>query len=99
MRFICWRRAALAGLLVQLLMRNNWLTALLLCGGAAFLQGLLDWLLTCVLWRLPDSGQVLLRQYLPNFLLYAGGVPAAVLPDAGDRQAAQAVPLTERREA
>lgn len=57
----------ICGLLVQLLMRNNWLTALLLCGGAAFLQGLLDWLLTCVLWRLPDSGQVLLRQYLPNF--------------------------------
>lgn len=59
------------GLLVQLLMRNNWLTALLLCGGAAFLQGLLDWLLTCVLWRLPDSGQVLLRQFLPNFVYTA----------------------------
>lgn len=66
----------ISGLLVQLLMRNNWLTALLLCGAATFLQGILDWLLTCVLWRLPDSGQVLLGQFLPNFVYTA----AAILP-------------------
>ncbi|MBP3389209.1 MAG: rod shape-determining protein MreD [Clostridia bacterium] len=56
------------GLLVQLLMRNNILSALLLSTAATALQLLGDWLIDCVLWRLPGSGQVLLQQALPNFL-------------------------------
>ena len=59
------------GLLIQLLMRNNVLSAMLLGTAAAAVQVLGDWLIDCVLWRLPGSGGVLWHQTLPNFLYTA----------------------------
>lgn len=56
------------GLLVQLLMRNNAISALVLCGSATALYLLLEWLITCVLWRLEGSVAVLLYQVIPNFI-------------------------------
>ena len=56
------------GLLVQLLMRNNAISAFLLCGSATAVYLLLEWLMTCVLWRLDGSVTVLLHRVIPNFV-------------------------------
>ena len=56
------------GLLVQLLMRNNALSALLLGGVSAIIFLLLEWLIGYVLWRLDGAGEVFLRQVLPNLI-------------------------------
>lgn len=59
------------GLLIQLLMRNNILSAMILGTAASAVQVLGDWLIDCVLWRLPGSGAVLLYRCLPNFVYTA----------------------------
>lgn len=56
------------GLLIQFLMRNNVLSAMLLGGAAALVQMLGEWLFTYVLWKLSGSAQVLLYRLLPNML-------------------------------
>ncbi|MBE6757853.1 MAG: hypothetical protein E7552_04810 [Ruminococcaceae bacterium] len=54
------------GLLVRLLLRNNALSALLLCGGGTAVYALADWLCNCVLPH-PDGALLLLwRTVLPN---------------------------------
>ncbi len=54
------------GLLVRLLLRNNVLSALLLCGGGTVTYALVDWLCNCVL-PLTDGALLLLwRTVLPN---------------------------------
>ena len=56
------------GLLVRLLMRNNLLTALLLCAAALLVHSLLDWLLNVVLLRAEGIWTALLSISLPNCL-------------------------------
>lgn len=56
------------GLLVVLLMRNNFLTALLLCAGALVLQVLYDWGLTYCLLVRDHPWDLLCDTYLPTAL-------------------------------
>ncbi len=58
----------ICGLLVQLLMRNNVLSALLLGGVASTVFLLLEWLVNYVLWRVDGASEVLVRQVLPNLI-------------------------------
>ncbi len=55
-----------AGLLVEWLLRANFLTAALLCGSAVLLQALLDWFFTYVIFDREDLFAILLQAYLPN---------------------------------
>ena len=57
-----------AGLLVRLLIRNNLLSALLLCAAALLLQGMADWFFTYVLMAEREPLFVLIHQILPNML-------------------------------
>ncbi|MBE6768948.1 MAG: hypothetical protein E7549_08625 [Ruminococcaceae bacterium] len=54
------------GLLVRLLLRNNALSALLLCGGGTVAYGLVDWLCNCVLPLTDGALLILWRTVLPN---------------------------------
>lgn len=56
------------GLLVQWLLRANFLSGMLLCVGGVMVHMLLEWLLCYVLFLDPESGAVLVRVYLPNAL-------------------------------
>lgn len=56
------------GLLVQWLLRANFLSALLLCTGGVVVYTLMDWLLCYVLFLNDEMGAVLIRVYLPNAL-------------------------------
>ena len=56
------------GLLVQWLLRANFLSAMLLCTGAVIVYTMLDWLLCHVLFMHEDMVTVLLKVYLPNAL-------------------------------
>ena len=56
------------GLLVQWLLRANFLSAMLLCTGAVMIYTMLDWLLCYVLFLRDDMVAVLLKVYLPNAL-------------------------------
>ena len=56
------------GLLVQWLLRANFLSGMLLCVGGVVVHTLLEWLLCYVLFLDPESGAVLGRVYLPNAL-------------------------------
>lgn len=56
------------GLLVQWLMRANFLSGMLLCCGGVIVQSLLEWILCYALFLDPESGVVLLHVYLPNML-------------------------------
>ena len=55
-----------AGLLVEWLLRANFLSALLLCAGGIFAQAVLEWLLCYVMLGKPRAMTVLLRVYLPG---------------------------------
>ncbi len=57
-----------AGLLVEWLLRANFLTAALLCGCAVLLQALLEWFFTYVLFQREGVFAILLQAYLPNCL-------------------------------
>ena len=54
------------GLLVQWLLRANFLSALLLCSGGILLQAVLEWLFCHVLFEKEELLKVLLTVYLPN---------------------------------
>ncbi len=56
------------GVLVQLLLRNNWLTALLLNGAVLLVYTLIDWLVRFVLFWQEGAGAVLFGMLLPNAL-------------------------------
>ena len=56
------------GLLVRLLLRNNIMTALLLCIGALITHGLSDWFLNVALLQLEGTFVFLWRITLPNVL-------------------------------
>lgn len=55
-------------LLVQWLLRANFLSAMLLCVSGVAVYTLLDWLLCYVLFLHDEMGTVLVRVYLPNAL-------------------------------
>lgn len=55
-------------LLVQWLLRANFLSAMLLCFGGVTLYTLLDWLMCYVLFLHDEMVTVLMRVYLPNAL-------------------------------
>lgn len=57
-----------AGLLVEWLLRANFLSAVLLCAGATLTQALLEWLFCYVLFWKEQSVTVLWRVFLPNCL-------------------------------
>ena len=54
------------GLLVRLLLRNNALSALLLCGGGTAVYGLVDWLCNCLLPLTDGALFILWRTVLPK---------------------------------
>ncbi len=54
------------GLLVRLLLRNNVLSALLLCGGGTVAYALVDWLCNCVLPLTEGAWVLLWHTVLPN---------------------------------
>ena len=56
------------GLLVQWLLRANFLSAMLLCLSGVVVYSLLDWLMCYVLFLNAEAATVLLHVYLPNAL-------------------------------
>lgn len=56
------------GLLVQWLLRANFLSAMLLCISGVAVYTLLDWLICYVLFLKTEMGDVLIHLYLPNAL-------------------------------
>ncbi len=54
------------GLLVQWLLRTNFLSAMLLCAGGTLAQMLLEWLLNYALFLDEEAGRILVAVYLPN---------------------------------
>ena len=60
--------AVTVGLLVQWLLRANFLSGMLLCGGGVLTHSLLEWLLCYALFLHEETGAVLWRVYLPNAL-------------------------------
>lgn len=58
----------IVSLLVQWLLRANFLSAILLCFGGVAVYTLLDWLICYVLFLHDETMAVLLRVYLPNAL-------------------------------
>lgn len=59
------------GLLVQWLLRANFLSAMLLCVSGVVVYTLLDWLICHVLFLNKEMGSVLVSVYLPNALYTA----------------------------
>ena len=55
-------------LLVQWLLRANFLSAMLLCFGGVVVYTMLDWLICFVLFLHDEMATVLMRVYLPNAL-------------------------------
>lgn len=60
--------AVTVGLLVQWLLRANFLSGMLLCAGGVLSYTLLEWLLCYALFLHEETGLVLWRVYLPNAL-------------------------------
>ncbi len=56
------------GLLVEWLLRANFLSAMLLCGGTVLLQALLEWLFCHVIFQEANALSLLWQVYLPNCL-------------------------------
>lgn len=56
------------GLLVQWLLRANFLSAMVLCIGGVITYTLVDWLICYVLFINPEMVTVLVKMYLPNAL-------------------------------
>lgn len=56
------------GLLVQWLLRANFLSAMVLCFSGVMAYTLLDWLICYVLFIDPETITVLMKMYLPNAL-------------------------------
>jgi|GEM_PF-1724926 len=55
-----------AGLLVEWVLRANFLSALLMCSVAVFLQALLEWLFTYAIFAKENLWSILLWVFLPN---------------------------------
>ncbi len=55
-----------AGLLVEWLLRANFITAMLLCGGAVLTHALLDWLFCHVIFLEEQLFSLFFKQYIPN---------------------------------
>ncbi len=60
--------AVTVGLLVEWLLRSNFLSAMVLCAGGILTHTLLEWLLCYALFLHEEAGMVLLKVYLPNAL-------------------------------
>ena len=60
--------AVTVGLLVQWLLRTNFLSGMLLCVSGVLVYMLLEWLIYYALYLHEETGLVLLRVYLPNVL-------------------------------
>ncbi len=58
----------IAGLLVEWLLRANFLSAMLLCAASVVAQSLIEWLFSYVVFYKPIAFAVLLQSYLPNCL-------------------------------
>lgn len=56
------------GLLVQWLLRTNFLSGMLMCAGGVLVHTLLEWLLCYALFLHEETGAVLWHVYLPNAL-------------------------------
>ena len=56
----------IVGLLVQWLLRANFLSAMVLCVSGVAIYTVLDWLICYVLFLKPEMWDVLVRMYLPN---------------------------------
>lgn len=56
------------GLLVQLVLRTNFLSGMLLCGAGVLVHTLLDWLICYALFLHEETWTVLYKVYLPNAL-------------------------------
>ncbi len=56
------------GLLVEWLLRANFLSAMLLCGGTVLLQALLEWFFCYVIFQKEQIWSLLFKVYLPNCL-------------------------------
>lgn len=56
------------GLLVQLILRTNFISGMLLCGSGVVIHMLLDWLICYALFMHEETWTVLLKVYLPNAL-------------------------------
>ena len=56
------------GLLVQWLLRANFLSGMLLCTGGVLVRMLMEWLLCYALFLHEEAGTVLVRIYFPNAL-------------------------------
>lgn len=67
------------GLLVQWLLRANFLSAMLLCAGGTLAYVLLDWLICYVLFLREEMGAVLVKVYLPNALYTVALAPLVYL--------------------
>ena len=65
-----------AGLLVEWVMRANWLTALMLSSAAVLIQSLLEWLFCYVIFRRENLAELLYRVYLPNAVYSVLLIPA-----------------------
>ena len=63
--------AVAVGLLVQWLLRANFLSGMLLCVGGVLTHTLLEWLLCYALFLHEETGAVLWKVYLPNALYTA----------------------------
>ena len=58
----------IVGLLVQWLLRSNFLSAMLLCVSGVVVYSMLDWLICYVLFLDAEASTVLVHVYLPNAL-------------------------------
>ncbi len=57
-----------AGLLVEWLLRANFLSAMLLCAASVVVQALVEWLCSYIIFYKPTAFAVLFQAYLPNCL-------------------------------
>lgn len=56
------------GLLVEWLLRANFLSAMLLCAASVLAQALIEWLCSYIIFYKPTAFPILLQVYLPNCL-------------------------------
>lgn len=57
-----------ASLLVQWVLRTNFLSGMILCAGGVLVHNILDWLLCYALFMHEETWDILLKVYLPNAL-------------------------------
>lgn len=57
-----------AGLLVEWLLRANFLASMLLCAASVLVYALIEWFCSCIVFYKPTAFSVLFQAYLPNCL-------------------------------